>query len=121
MGLGRSAIEEIVRAYPARPVVATVGSHSALDIADGAAEEGFRTLLLCQQGRDRTYAQYYRARRDATGALLRGCVDEVRSYPRFADAFAPASARTTTRSSRQAAFRCPGRSRGPRPSRASRS
>jgi 5-formaminoimidazole-4-carboxamide-1-(beta)-D-ribofuranosyl 5'-monophosphate synthetase len=90
MGLGRSAIEEIVRAYPARPVVAAVGSHSALDIADGAAEEGFRTLLLCQQGRDRTYAQYYRARRDGTGALLRGCVDEVRSYPRFADAFAPA-------------------------------
>ena len=76
--------------YGERPVVATVGSHSALDVADGAVREGFRTLLLCQAGRERTYSQYFRAHRSADGSVERGCVDEVRSYARFADAFTSA-------------------------------
>ncbi len=83
------AMGDLAEAYPRPPVVATVGSHAALDIADGAAREGFRTLILGQEGRDRTYAQYFRAHRTADGALRRGCVDEVVSYPRFQDAFGP--------------------------------
>jgi 5-formaminoimidazole-4-carboxamide-1-(beta)-D-ribofuranosyl 5'-monophosphate synthetase len=70
-------------------VVAAIGSHSALDIADGAATEGFRTLLLCARGREKTYAQYYRARRDRSGALTRGCVDEVWTEPSFEATLSP--------------------------------
>jgi 5-formaminoimidazole-4-carboxamide-1-(beta)-D-ribofuranosyl 5'-monophosphate synthetase len=83
--LDRSEIVDLLAAYPKTPVVAAVGSHSALDIADGAVTEGFRTLVLAQAGREGTYAQYYRARRDASGRVVRGCVDEVWTYPRFAD------------------------------------
>jgi len=90
----RVEIQELVETYPARPVVGMVGSHSALDIADGAATEGFRTLVLAQRGREATYAKYYRARRDATGRLERGCVDDVWTYAKFADiAAAPAQER----------------------------
>jgi 5-formaminoimidazole-4-carboxamide-1-(beta)-D-ribofuranosyl 5'-monophosphate synthetase len=89
MPLSAAAIADIVARYPPAPVVATVASHSALDVADGAVAEGFRTLLLAQAGRDRTYAQYYRAHRGPDGRALRGCVDEVRTYPRFANAFVP--------------------------------
>lgn len=83
--LERSEILDALSEYPSTPVVAAVGSHSALDIADGAVSEGFRTLVLAQTGREATYGRYYRTRRDAQGRVLRGCVDEVWTYPKFAD------------------------------------
>jgi 5-formaminoimidazole-4-carboxamide-1-(beta)-D-ribofuranosyl 5'-monophosphate synthetase len=83
--LDRAEIVDLLAEYPTPPVVAAVGSHSALDIADGAVTEGFRTLVLAQAGREATYSQYYKARRDASGKILRGCVDEVWTYPKFAD------------------------------------
>ncbi|MCI4340001.1 MAG: formate--phosphoribosylaminoimidazolecarboxamide ligase family protein [Thermoplasmata archaeon] len=89
MPIARSEVAAIVAAYSAEPVVAAVGSHSALDIADGASSEGFRTLVLAQKGRDRTYSQYYRTRRDAAGRPIRGCVDEVWTYAKFSDLAAP--------------------------------
>ena len=89
MPIAAGEVAAIVAAYDAAPIVAAVGSHSALDIADGASNEGFRTLVLAQQGRERTYAQYYRTRRDAAGRVIRGCVDEVWTYPKFADLAAP--------------------------------
>jgi 5-formaminoimidazole-4-carboxamide-1-(beta)-D-ribofuranosyl 5'-monophosphate synthetase len=76
-------------ASPAEIVVAAVGSHSALDIADGAVQEGFRTLLLCAAGRERTYSQYYRAHRDPHGRVVRGCVDEVWTEPTFGATLGP--------------------------------
>jgi 5-formaminoimidazole-4-carboxamide-1-(beta)-D-ribofuranosyl 5'-monophosphate synthetase len=85
MPITPSDVAAIVSAYDAAPIVAAVGSHSALDIADGASSEGFRTLVLAQKGRERTYSQYYRTRRDAAGRPVRGCVDEVWTYTRFAD------------------------------------
>ncbi len=85
MPITPSDVAAIVSAYDAAPIVAAVGSHSALDIADGASSEGFRTLVLAQKGRERTYSQYYRTRRDAAGRPVRGCVDEVWTYARFAD------------------------------------
>ena len=85
MPLDAGTIRSVVDRYARPPIVGTVGSHSALDIADGAASEGLRTLVLAQHGRDRTYRQYYRSQRDASGALVRGCVDEVWSYGKFAE------------------------------------
>ncbi|HYC07630.1 MAG TPA: DUF1246 domain-containing protein, partial [Candidatus Binatia bacterium] len=83
MPISAGAIDAVLGGYAAEPRIATVGSHSALDIADGAAAEGFRTLVIAQAGRERTYAQYFRARRDASGRLLRGCVDEVWTLANF--------------------------------------
>ena len=89
MPLDRGDVQKLVRSYDPAPVVASVGSHSALDIADGASSEGFRTLVLAQRGRERTYSQYYRVRRDSAGRIVRGCVDEVWTYDRFSDLAAP--------------------------------
>ena len=69
--------------------MATVGSHSAIDIADGAATESLPTLVLAQKGRDLTYTRYFRTIRDGAGNRLRGCVDEVWSFPKFADIASP--------------------------------
>jgi len=80
----------VLAGYPDRPWVGTVGSHSALDVADGAVQEGFSTLVLGQSGRDAVYRQYYRTHRGPNGELRRGCVDEVWSYPLFSDLAAPA-------------------------------
>jgi 5-formaminoimidazole-4-carboxamide-1-(beta)-D-ribofuranosyl 5'-monophosphate synthetase len=89
MVLPRSEIQALLPGYPRPPVIGTIGSHSALDIADGAVEEGFHSLVLAQKGRDRTYSRYYRAHRDREGHVTRGCVDEVWTFPKFADAAAP--------------------------------
>ncbi|HUI38323.1 MAG TPA: formate--phosphoribosylaminoimidazolecarboxamide ligase family protein [Thermoplasmata archaeon] len=83
--LARDEIQRLVEAYPPAPWIGTIGSHSALDVADGAVSEGFRTVVLAQRGREATYARYYRAHRGPGGAVERGCVDEVWTYQRFAD------------------------------------
>lgn len=90
MTIAGAEIARLLDGYGAAPVIAAVGSHSALDIADGAVTEGFSTLVLAAQGRERTYARYYRAQRDSGGQVVRGCVDEVWTYPNFADLAAPA-------------------------------
>lgn len=89
MVLSAAEIHALLPEYPRPPVIGAIGSHSALDIADGAVGEGFHTLVLAQQGREQTYARYYRAHRDSEGTVTRGCVDEVWTYPRFVDAAAP--------------------------------
>ena len=33
--------------------IAVLGSHSALEIMDGAKDEGLDTIVFCQKGRDR--------------------------------------------------------------------
>jgi 5-formaminoimidazole-4-carboxamide-1-(beta)-D-ribofuranosyl 5'-monophosphate synthetase len=40
--------------------IGVLGSHSALEIASGAKQEGFKTVVVCQNGREKTYARYYR-------------------------------------------------------------
>jgi 5-formaminoimidazole-4-carboxamide-1-(beta)-D-ribofuranosyl 5'-monophosphate synthetase len=41
-----------------RATVATIGSHSALQILKGARDEGLRTLLLCIKGREELYERF---------------------------------------------------------------
>lgn len=83
MALALAEARALVAEYRTPPAIACVGSHSAIDIADGAVAEGFSSLVLAQRGRERTYAQYFRTIRDAEGHRVRGCVDEVWSYDRF--------------------------------------
>lgn len=65
--------------------VGVLASHSALDVCDGAAEEGFRTVTLCEAGRHEPYARYFKAVRDAQGHLVRGVVDEALVRDSFKD------------------------------------
>ncbi len=59
--------------------IAVLGSHSALDVCRGAKDLGFKTLVIVQKGRDRTYSKYYLSK----GEL--GCVDEVIELENFKD------------------------------------
>ncbi len=59
--------------------VATLGSHSALEICRGAKDEGFKTLVIAQKGREKTYREYYKSQKDL------GCVDECIVVNKFSD------------------------------------
>ncbi len=68
---------------PGRIAIGVIGSHSALDIADGAKEEGLPpVLVVAQRGRHRTYAEYFRQRKKKDG-LTKGFIDEVIVLERF--------------------------------------
>jgi len=90
MPIAPSEMAAVLEGYPAAPVLGVVGSHSALDIADGAVTEGFHSLVLAQKGRETTYARYYRTLRNPDGTRRRGCVDEVWTYEKFVDLAKPA-------------------------------
>lgn len=60
-----------------KPTIATLGSHSALDICRGAKDEGFNTLVVCQKGREKTYQKYYKTQ------FSQGCVDECIILDRY--------------------------------------
>lgn len=59
--------------------IAVLGSHSALDVCRGAKDLGFKTLVIVQKGRDKTYSKYYKS----NGNL--GVVDEVIELDKFKD------------------------------------
>jgi 5-formaminoimidazole-4-carboxamide-1-(beta)-D-ribofuranosyl 5'-monophosphate synthetase len=90
MPLSLEEVRALLAHYPTPPIVGTVGSHSAIDIADGAVTEGLSSLVLAEAGRDATYARYFRSVRAADGTRLRGCVDAVWTYPKFAEIASPA-------------------------------
>ncbi len=53
-------IREIVHEYDPKHVrIGVLGSHSALEIASGAKQEGFETIVVCQKGREKTYTKHY--------------------------------------------------------------
>ncbi|MCL5947082.1 MAG: DUF1297 domain-containing protein [Chloroflexi bacterium] len=60
--------------HPERLTIGCLGSHTALEIAYGAHQEGVRTLVVCQLGRERAYTGQYRH-----------LFDEVIILQRFAD------------------------------------
>ena len=66
-----------------KPIIAVIGSHSALDVCRGAKDEGFETLVIVQSGRDKTYTEYYKTK----GKL--GCVDQCLEVEKFADILKP--------------------------------
>ncbi len=65
--------------------IGAIASHSALDICDGAADEGFPTLAVCQKGREKTYDRYFRKYEDKSGRRERGVVDETWVLDKFGD------------------------------------
>lgn len=59
--IDRSEIWKLLESYNLNDIrVGSLGSHSALDISDGAKDEGFKTIVVCQKGRERPYIKYKR-------------------------------------------------------------
>jgi 5-formaminoimidazole-4-carboxamide-1-(beta)-D-ribofuranosyl 5'-monophosphate synthetase len=59
--IGLQQIATIVNQYDLKNVtVGTIGSHSALEIMDGAKDEGMKTICICQKGRDLPYRRFKR-------------------------------------------------------------
>lgn len=67
--------------------ISTLGSHSALDVCDGAKKEGFDTLVVAQRGREKTYLGHYRSRK--RGKTQVGVVDEVMLLGKFSEIIQP--------------------------------
>ncbi len=59
--------------------ISVMGSHSALDICRGAKDLGFKTLVVAQRGREKTYQKYYK-----------NIVDECIVLDKFKDILKPA-------------------------------
>jgi 5-formaminoimidazole-4-carboxamide-1-(beta)-D-ribofuranosyl 5'-monophosphate synthetase len=82
--IAREKIFKIVDEYDlSKAKIGMVASHSALDVCDGAVEEGFRTVGVCQEGRDKTYSKYFKCQRDKDGKAVRGVVDEMWTLKKF--------------------------------------
>jgi len=82
--MDRSKVLEVLRGYDLDDLrIGMIASHSALDTADGAVEENFRTLAVCQEGREKPYVKYFRANRDKSGRVMNGMIDEVMMLKRF--------------------------------------
>ena len=87
----RDDIAGIVENYDRMKLrVGMTASHSALDICDGAIEEGFPTVAYCKEGREKTYAKYFRSERSASGRVRRGMVDKAIVMPSFDGVLDPA-------------------------------
>jgi len=82
--IGREQVLENLGKYDLKKAkIGVVASHSALDTCDGAVSEGFRTVAVSQKGRERTFANYFRTQRDASGNVIRGIVDEPMILDKF--------------------------------------
>ncbi|MFH1284731.1 MAG: DUF1297 domain-containing protein [Candidatus Peregrinibacteria bacterium] len=90
--ISQKEIAKILKTYDLKNLtIGVLGGHSALDVCEGAKNYGFRTVAVCQKGRDKTYSKYYKTRPAPwapEGEL--GCVDEVIMVDKFADVVKPA-------------------------------
>jgi len=81
----REEIQKIVNSYDKNNItIGVLGGHSGLDVCRGAKKHGFRTLAVCQKGREKTYTNYYKTRKDG-----RGCIDETIVLDKFSDITKP--------------------------------
>lgn len=63
--------------------IATLGSHSALDVCRGAKNLEFHTLVVTEKGREKTYEKYFKTQDNL------GCVDETLELEKFSDLLKP--------------------------------
>jgi len=83
--LERKILQNLVESYdPKKITIGVLGGHSALDVCRGAKKHGFRTLAVCQKGRDKTYTKYYKTRNDG-----RGCIDTTIVLNKFNEITTP--------------------------------
>lgn len=73
-------LEAVLSNYDLKKItIGVLGGHSALDVCHGAKKYGFKTLVVCQKGREKTYDRYFRTRDS------RGCVDQTIILDAFKD------------------------------------
>ena len=78
--ISQEEIKAVLGEYDRNKVtIGVLGSHSALDICRGAKDQDFRTLVVCQKGREQTYARYYRTEDSL------GIVDQTIILDKFTD------------------------------------
>ncbi len=78
-------ISKILKNYnPQEITIGVLGGHSALDICHGAKKFGFKTVVVCQKGREKTFKKYYKNRSDGFGGE-KGCVDHIIMVDKFGD------------------------------------
>ena len=88
--INQDEIAAIIEGYDSLKLrIGMTASHSALDICDGAIEEGFPTVAYCQKGRDKTYSQYFKTQRTNSGRVRRGMVDKAIIMDSFNDVMNP--------------------------------
>jgi 5-formaminoimidazole-4-carboxamide-1-(beta)-D-ribofuranosyl 5'-monophosphate synthetase len=59
--ISRPQVTNIVNQYDLENItIGTIGSHSALDIMDGAKDENMKTICICQKGREIPYHRFKR-------------------------------------------------------------
>ncbi len=88
--IDRKEIIEIAESYYTDEIkLGAVASHSALDVFDGAIEEGFETCAICQQNRERTYTDFFKAQRSPEGDVVRGIVDHSVTFDHFSEILKP--------------------------------
>jgi len=76
----KQEIDEILEKYDKSNItIGILGSHSALDICSGAKKHGFKTLVVCQKGREKTYDKYFKSREG------KGVVDETIILNKFSE------------------------------------
>jgi len=57
--INRSEIKKIVKKYTGLKI-GVLGSHSALEVMDGAKDEDLETVVICQKGRETPYTRFKR-------------------------------------------------------------
>ena len=81
----RQKIQKIIESYDKKKItIGVLGGHSGLDVCRGAKKHGFKTIAICQKGREKTYTKYYKTRTDG-----RGCIDEAIVLQKFSDITKP--------------------------------
>lgn len=77
-------IQKLVNSYDKNNItIGVLGGHSGLDVCRGAKKHGFKTLAVCQKGREKTYTKYYKSRDG------KGCIDKTIVVDKFADITKP--------------------------------
>lgn len=79
--IDRYEIQKMIDSYDHKNItIGVLGGHSALDVCRGAKKYGFNTIAVCQKGREKTYTNYFKTRKDG-----RGCIDETIVLNKFSD------------------------------------
>lgn len=78
-------LKDVLKKYDKKKItIGVLGGHSALDVCHGATKYGFETVVVCQKGREKTYAKYYKKRSDGRGGE-KGCVGNIILVDKFSD------------------------------------
>ncbi|MEK6892233.1 MAG: DUF1297 domain-containing protein [Nanoarchaeota archaeon] len=76
----QNQISKLLETYDKKNItIGVLGGHSALDVCRGAHSHGFKTLVVAQKGREKTYTKYFKRREGI------GFVDDVIIVNKFAD------------------------------------